>query len=116
MDAKVQRRSAEYEVDSYSTIDMDIPRIEKEIANLGVKIETAATDFDEFRFEDKLRQLGLEIRQLEVERDTITDELKSMQKHAETRASLNAAKSNLAKAQTRIENAYVLLPQSPGRL
>ncbi|GHJ86488.1 hypothetical protein NliqN6_2890 [Naganishia liquefaciens] len=105
MDAKVQRRSAEYEVDSYSTIDMDIPRIEKEIANLGVKIETAATDFDEFRFEDKLRQLGLEIRQLEVERDTITDELKSMQKHAETRASLNAAKSNLAKAQTRIENA-----------
>lgn len=69
-----------------------------------------ASNFAEYGFEEKLRDLGKEIGRLESDRDAVTSELDRLQKHAETRASLNAAKDNLAKVVTRIEEAYVKSP------
>lgn len=106
-DTKAQRRSAQNEVASYNTIDYDVVRLEKDIKDLGDKIDIAALEIEEARFKDKFTDLGIEILKLEAQREQVATELNGMQKHAETRAALNAAKSNLARVESRIEAKYV---------
>ncbi|KAI5452761.1 DNA repair protein rad50 [Naganishia albida] len=104
-DAKTQSRTAELEVDSFSTIDSDIKRLEKEIKSAVLRIERANEEIDEAKFDEKLRELGLEIRRLESDREEMNIEYRELQKHAEARANLNAARNNLTKVQTRIDEA-----------
>lgn len=92
---------------SYSTLEFDVQRLDKEIANLNQFIADVTEKIAKARFDEQIKQLGSEIRNLEGEREEITSELNSLQKHAETRASLRAAQSNLARVQARIDDAYV---------
>ena len=93
------------EVESYSTIHVDIARLEKEIKDLGQRIDLANEEIEESKFDEKLRELGLEIRRLEGDREEMNIEYREMQKHAEARATLSAARNNLTKVQTRISDA-----------
>lgn len=94
-------------MESYNTIEFDIAKLEKEIKDLGERIDRANEEIEDAKFDEKLRELGLEIRRLEGDREEINNEYRDMQKHAEARATLNAARNNLTRVQTRIDDAYV---------
>lgn len=98
-------RVAEGETESYSTIEFDIKKIERDIQVLGDRIAATEKEIEEAKYDDKLRQLAVDIRQLEATRDEVNSEYRAMQKHAEARANLSAARNNLVKVQTRIQEA-----------
>ncbi|KAJ9101852.1 hypothetical protein QFC21_003192 [Naganishia friedmannii] len=102
---KAQRRAAETETESYSAIDFDIKKIERDIQILGERIAATEVEIEDAKYEDKLRQLAVDLRQLEATKDEINSEYRAMQKQAEARANLSAARSNLVRVQTRIQEA-----------
>ncbi|KAJ9113857.1 hypothetical protein QFC19_000050 [Naganishia cerealis] len=102
---KTQIRTAELDVESYSMMDSDIKKIEHDIESISNRLVTTAAEIAAAKYEEKLRQLSVDIRQLEAAKEDINAEYLAMQKHAEARANLSAARSNLVKVQTRIEDA-----------
>ncbi|KAJ9116892.1 hypothetical protein QFC22_004549 [Naganishia vaughanmartiniae] len=102
---KTQMRLAESETESYNTIEFDIKKIEQDIQVLSDRIATTEREIEDAKYEDKIKRLGVDLRQLEATKEEINSEYRAMQKHAEARANLSAARSNLLKVQTRIQEA-----------
>lgn len=98
--AKTQR-----EVDNAESLTSECKAVEADIEDKQRRIERIQDDLKTARFDERINEKNVKLRELEIRRSALFDEIELLSGQAEARAKLELKREDLRAKETELKNA-----------
>lgn len=88
-------RDLEADMESISTIEIEVKSIDREISGLQQMITSIREEISQAGYDGKLRELGLQLRHLETEKEALSQEYSQLMRQGESRLKLDLARDKV---------------------
>lgn len=82
-------------MESISTIEIEVKSIDREISGLQQMITSIREEISQAGYDGKLRELGLQLRHLETEKEALSQEYSQLMRQGESRLKLDLARDKV---------------------